>query len=249
MLHKHGNKFTVVVPLLIILFLTGCAPAQTTPIPTPVIWQVQYTSSLGWMGVDLNACTQQLSGIALVVNKLPASALDPENARFSLRWGPPASIPGAAAVIGEDQLVFITHPDNPIHSLSFEQVQAIYSGGTRSWDNLAAEGSPASGRISVWEYPQGEDVQQVFDALVQRQGSPPGFAQVAPDPQTMIAAVSGDPAGIGFIPARWLTDAVQPINLNGADPALLVQPILALIAQPLEGAEKDWLLCLQEKIK
>ncbi len=249
MSHKNAAQFTAAVLFLTILFAAGCQPAQTTPIPTPVVWHAQYTPTLGWMGASFNACTQQLSNIALVVNELPAAALDPQSARFALRWGPPARLTGAAWVIGEDRLVFITHPSNPVSRLSLEQVQSIYTGATRSWDKLAAEGSPASGKISIWEYPQGEDVQQVFEAAVQRPVQPPSFAQVAPDPRAVVEAVAGDPTAIGFIPAHWLTDAVQPVDLTGAEPSSLVQPILALTAQTPEGAEKEWLLCLQEKIK
>ncbi len=108
--------------LLTTLFLAGCQPAKTTPIPTPVLWTAQYTPSLAWMGPDLNACTQQISGVALIVREAPASALQMENVNFSILWGPPPEVNGSAAVLGQDELAFITHAGNPATSLSLQQI-------------------------------------------------------------------------------------------------------------------------------
>ncbi len=231
--------------LLAVLLLAGCQTVSTTPAPTPVIWMAQYTPSLGWMGADLNACTQQQSGIALIVSELPASALQPENSNFALRWGPPASVTGSASVLGEDELVFIVNSSNQVSSLSLQQAQSIYSGNTRSWE----QASQSNGEINVWEYPQGSDAQEAFDSVIQPQGQPPSFVQLAPNPSAMVQAVAAEPLAIGFIPRRWLNDSVRTLNLTGVNPASMIQPILALTERTPIGAEKDWLTCLQGKIR
>ncbi len=185
----------------------------------------------------------------MIIQEIPATALQTSNANFALRWGPPTPVTGQATVLGEDQLIFITNADNPVSSLSLEQLQAIYSGSVRSWDQLKAQGSQATGDISVWEYTQGNDVQDGFESAIQSQAQPPSFAQLAPNPTAEIQAVEADKSAIGYIPARWLTNSVHQVNLEGVNPASLVEPILALTAQTPTGAEKDWLLCVQDKLK
>lgn len=233
---------------LLVLLLAACRPVATTPYPTSVLWSVQYTPTLAWMGADLNACTQQLPGVALAVHELPASALDAKNADFSLLWGPPATTPGYTAVLGQDHLVFIVHPSNPAKGLSVDKLQAVYSGVQRTWDALIPQGSASPGEINVWEYPQGQDVQAVFEDLLGRSSEPEAFVSLAPYPAAMLQAVSEDPAAIGYIPARWLDSSVHALTLSGVAPSELGRPIVVLNPAEPQGRQREWLLCLQDRL-
>ncbi|NMC79640.1 MAG: hypothetical protein GYA59_09800 [Chloroflexi bacterium] len=230
--------------LLLALLLVACQAATPTPAPMPTLWQVGYTSTLSWMGPLFNTCTLQDSGVGLLVFERPASALDPQESDFSLRWGAPPDSSIPAAVIGSDELVFITHPDNPVQSLSLDDLKAIFSGTARSWEAFGT--SPSE--IELWLAPDGSDLQQVFQALLGLGDGPTPYGFLAPDPLAMRQAVAASPTAIGYLPARWLDESVQMLTVSDVTLEALQQPILALYNQEPQGQKKQWLLCVQNAI-
>jgi DNA-binding transcriptional LysR family regulator len=246
---KLTSDFSMV--LLFIFFfilpaLTGCMPATPPPLPTPQVWQAQFTPSLSWIGPALNLCTRQQPGIALTVAEKPAQALDQAQADFTLRWGAPEPLGTYAVEIGSDQLVVIVHPGNPIQSLELYELQAIFTGKDQKWSDFIKGNSD---RIQVWTEAEGSDVQQVFQSVLLQKPLTYPFAHLAPDPPAMRQAVGSDPAAIGYLPRRWLDSSVRPVPINGISASELRQPILVLREKEPQGAQKDWLLCVQDSIK
>jgi hypothetical protein len=230
----------------LLLTLTGCMPATPPPLPTPQVWQAQYTPSLSWIGPALNLCTRQQPGIALTVAEKPAQALDPTQADFTLRWGAPEPLDTFAAEIGSDELVVIVHPGNLIKSLELSEIQAIFTGKSQKWSDFMKGNSD---RIQVWTEAEGSDVQQVFQTVLLQQPLTYPFAHLAPDPPAMRQAVGTDPTTIGYLPRRWLDATVRPVQITGISASELRQPVLVLREKEPQGPQKDWLLCLQDAIK
>jgi len=243
------RRFFGALSLLTVIFLASCQPAAvSTPIPTPIIWEIQFTPTVSWLGAIFNDCMQTQPHASIVVHETPAQAIDPDAVDFAFQWGAPIEAPGYAAVIGWDELAIIVHPDNPVDSLALAQVIEIYSGASRSWSLFTPFPPPGAGRIRLWGYAAGNDVQNGFNALTGGPLQSDTLLHLAPDPQAMIEAVAGDAAAIGFIPRHLLDKRVRSVQLTTPGEAELRQPILALSAAEPQGDRRAWLLCVQDEL-
>ena len=234
----------LVISLVIGLATSSCQAATSVAIPTPQYWRVQYTPALAWMAPAFNLCIRQQPGYALAVFVKPASAMDITQAEITLRWGPLAENSGYQAELGSDDLVVVVNPQNPVHDLTGRQIREIFTGTNRTWSNYS-QGNPAP--IQVWGYPKGNEIRQYFeDALAPVMSNP--SAHLAPDPDAMRQAVTADPSAIGYLPWRWVDSSVRQLSITGISGSSLRQPILAITQTEPQGAQKEWLLCLQHSI-
>ena len=234
--------------LLTAYLLAACQPSLTpVALPTPTVLEVQVTPALTHLGQSFNDCANELENSGLVVLETPAALLDLNRSALALRWGPGysgADQPGYAAVIGQEELAVIVHPDNPLNSISRADLQALYSGALRSWPQT----DPAI-EVQPWVYPDGDDVLAVFQsALLDGSAPSPRAVYNAPDPAAVLEAVAENPGAVGFLPARRVNSSVKALVLEGIDPAQLRQPILAWSNVEPKGPEKAWLICLQERL-
>jgi hypothetical protein len=232
--------------ILLLLLMSACQPGLT-PVarPTAAVLTVQSTPALQSLGKVYQVCVQELANTGLVLLDTPAVSLDPDRAGLALRWGAGSSIKNNyAVVIGQEELVFIVHPQNPLKGISLADLQAIYSGKQRDWP----QSSPA-GEIQPWVYLPGDDAQAVFETSVLKgQAVSTRVTFLAPDPEAMRDAIASSPAAIGFLPRRWLNQTVKQLPVEGLDTASLRQPILALSKSAPDGIEKSWLICLQDQL-
>lgn len=231
--------------LAITALLAGCQPGLTTlTLPTPRALIVQVTPALTILEDEFQRCAAGLENTGLVLLERPAAALDLAQSALTLRWGNPGGWdpgqPSYAAVIGQEELVVVTHPSTPLESIRLADLQAIYTGGLHHWPNM-----DETAEIQAWGYARGEDVQAIFQAAL---GVEPSarVMHLAPDPAAMRDAVGITPGAVGFLPRRWLNDSVKPLAVEGLDAALLIQPVLAWSKLEPSGQEKAWLICLQE---
>ena len=240
------SKARLLYFILIGLALVSCqAATPPAPIPTPQYWRVQYTPALAWLAPAFNLCIrQQPPGYALAVFERPGSALDITQADITLRWGAAADSSGAPVELGSDDLVFVVNPHNPLQNLTAGQVRYIFSGTNRAWADFS-KGNENS--IVVWSYPQGNEMRQFFEEAF----SPVDLllsAHLAPDPRALRQSVAADPSAIGYLPGRWVDSSVRPLSMAGSPAPSLRQPILAITQTAAQGAQKQWLLCLQRSI-
>jgi hypothetical protein len=235
--------------LLAVLLLAACQPVPvSTPIPTPVVWEIQYTSALSWLGPVFSDCISEQPHASIIVFETPPQALDPTEVDFAFRWGSPLEVQGYAAVIGWDDLAVIVHPSSPVETIPHANVIDIYAGTIRLWSQVSSANTTDVGRIRLWGYPAGNDVMDVFDAFTGGPIQGDAIVYLAPDPQAMIEAIAEDPSAIGFIPHRWLDSRVRAVSISDLDGEILRQPILALSAAEPQGDRRAWLLCVQEQL-
>lgn len=242
----HRKSFLVFLLLSVLAAGCGGNPASTRQ-PAPGLWQVHITPSLEWMRPYLNTCAGQIEGVGIIVSVRPASTLDPVNSDFTLRMGQQAGFRGFAAEIGTDELVVIVHPQNPIMSLSSADLQTIYGDEEQAWNQIDPA-LPLALMAAAWRYASGEDIQSVWDSVVGLPMVPGSFTLLAPSPFDLRAGVASDPAGVGFLPARWLDDSVRRVELRDVDAGLLRVPILALSPLEPNGEKLEWLLCVQQSL-
>jgi len=97
--------------------------------------------------------------------------------------------------VARDAFVFITHEENPVISLSLEQIRAIYTGALGKWSQVGGPDLP----INPYQRDRNSGSQELMEELVMR-----GTAMIdAPDMilegmMGPIHAILDDPNGIGY---------------------------------------------------
>ncbi|HWQ04548.1 MAG TPA: substrate-binding domain-containing protein [Longilinea sp.] len=213
---------------VLILLLVACQPppaSETKTLGQPLV--ISVTDSLEWLGPDLAGCAAEV-GVAVqyVVDK---SAGDDG---IRLRLGEPET-DGYTALLGEDHLAVIVHPDNPEQEISLDTLQAVFSGKQEKWADQS--------EIQFWSLPRSSDVTIALLAA----GIKIANAGLAPTSKTMLNVIAENPNAIGFIPAHWVDDSVRVLQVTGLDISF---PILATSRMEPQGAARAWLVCLQEKM-
>jgi phosphate transport system substrate-binding protein len=188
----------------------------------------------------LNSCAQENTGIALLVSEIPFKELGQSEADLVLWIGEPPERTAFSAPLAMEEMVLIVHPDNPVRTLSVEEVTSLLNGEIGDWEPLVELDEP----VKVWAYPPGNEVQQVVMDEFLPEGSLTSSGYLAPDPMAMVEAVSRDPGAIGFLPGAWLTGDVSRVGLE-EDSVDLHRPVLALSANTPTGAIRNFRACLQ----
>jgi len=245
----HLKSFRYILLFGWALSLGACQTPTFKPLPTVTLLHIGLSPTLDWIRPHMNLCTQPQAGLGLLVDPLPAASMDPSQADILFRWGAPAELKGQADVIGWDELVVIVHPLNPIQQLTLADLQAIYKGKQPSWKKLNAPDPTVTGEIAAWGYSDGDDIQQIWQTLLASPANPANLTGLAPNPTAMRQIIAGQVQAIGYLPSHWMDRSVRAVPLVGIPADMLRLPILAIFQSEPKGAQRSWLLCLQESIK
>jgi hypothetical protein len=214
--------------VLALLCLTACAPA--TPVSTPgVVTVYASVATQAWFG-KLFEC----GGRQPAVIRMSASAAD---ADVVLQVGAPANPSLPVFQIGSEDVLVVANPAHGAPLLSSEQVRELFTGQIDDWGAI----DPAkAGKVQVWVFAQGNDVQQVLASTL-GDTAVVSTARLATSPEEMAAAIAGDPNAIGILPRHWKPDNVQDVFTAASAPVLAITP-----SEPA-GVVKGLLSCLQGK--
>jgi len=113
-------------------------------------------------------------------------------------------------IIAVDSLVVVTHPDNPIDTLTMQQLQQVYAGEITNWSEL---GGPDLA-ITPVSMPDGSGTRSVFESRVFEgadvtMASSVQFAEGADD---IANFVNTEPGGLGYVGYAFQRGA-KPITL------------------------------------
>ena len=133
---------------------------------------------------------------------------------------------GAEQVIAIDGLAIILHPQNPLSELNTEQLARIFSGETKTWEELGGRG----GTIHLYARDDQSGTYDTFKELVlSRRGKTLSSAAKRFESSEQLSdAVSLDPQGIGFIGLPYVRQAKAVAIADGQSQAML--PLNSLIA-------------------
>jgi ABC-type phosphate transport system substrate-binding protein len=234
----------------ILLLLSGCSGTGTPPAVTPQVVRVQYTAAgQPWL-VDLTACAAKMEGVAISAEQRVASTLDAGSADIMLRLGVPQGLSLPSFQVGEDQIVVIVQPQNPVSSLTREQLLGLFIGQITNWSELGGTDQP----VQLWVLDAGEDIQAIFGQTVLDGLRVPPGAHLAADPGQLRDAVAADPGAVGIISKHYLAgnpstgsgQAVRVVRLPDDFSAALQVPVLAITPTEPQGAVRGLLACLQK---
>jgi phosphate transport system substrate-binding protein len=223
-----------IIPILIMsgmLLLSGCVTAKPAS-PAEEI-KVQYTAATQPWLADLYRC----AGKNVVLAELQSTeALDPSNADIAMRIGETTPMLPTSYQIGAEEIIVLSNSQNPLRKLTLEQVQGVFTGQIRNWNEIGGNEAP----VQVWVFAAGEDVQQIFqDAAL---GGTPvtSLAWLATGPDEMVQAVAADVNAIGFVGDHWKADGVRALF------EVASVPLLVSTASIPAGAVMQVIDCLQK---
>jgi hypothetical protein len=210
---------------ILLLLLGACAPA---PADTPPVVSVYASpATQAWL-VELYDCAAQQS----LLLRLADSSID---ADIVLRIGEPANLSTPAFQLDTEELLVVVNRVHPFNILSAEQVRGLFTGQIEDWSQIEAS---KTGKVQVWVFAQGQDVQEVFAKTLG--GSPVvSSARLAVSPEAMSQAVANDENAIGILPRHWKMGNVADVYVAATVPVLAITP-----SEP-QGALINLLACLQ----
>lgn len=232
------------------IFLAGCGSSvvSATPEPAPEIREIGLSPSMQVFAPVFFNCALEQPGFQIITQEMGSDGEQHFAGDFLIHWGNVDEVSGYAGVIGEDYWIMVVHPNNPVESLTSQQVIEIYAGSIQTWSEVVPGSLGFDGEVQKWAYPSESDIENVFEEFLQIQTLKSQNIALAPNPAAMIQVISGNPVAIGFIPASWKTDSVKEVSIEDVSYASRQVPLVVLSSTEPTGKELKWLLCVQDAI-
>jgi len=220
--------------------------------------KVGYSPSISWIIPVLSVCTDAIPGLAMVTEEIQDFGSEPNSNRIYIRWGPPAVTPKLAYQVGNETLVVIVNPLNPLKSIPIDLVSEIYSGQLQTWGNLFEKcpdcfetsivSELADQAIVTYSYSINQEPQLLFiDKILGRSSgiSKPGIR--VPSSLAMVSSIEQESNAIGFAASRFANEKVKLVAITDVDStSFLSSPILAIMNQEPSSTLQNWISCIQK---
>ena len=182
----------------------------------------------------VSACLQRVQDVSVSIEVRHSSVVNLEDLAFYIQLGEAEEEPGFAAQVATENVVIVVHPSNQLE-FSLAQVADLFSGRVQNWSEVGGE----EAAVNLWVGAESDESRMAFEARILRGSPVAGSAQLATNPEDLLAAVAADPAAAGILPAAWVDATVQAIEIG------IELPVLALAAEEPSGAGREVLACLQ----
>jgi phosphate transport system substrate-binding protein len=124
-----------------------------------------------------------------------------------------------------DMLAVFVHKDNPIESLTFQQLDAVFSVARRrgydsdivTWGDLGLEGEWADKPISLYGRDPASGTYVYFKEHVLEKGDYKPTVKLLPGSSAVVQGVSGDQYGMGYSGIGYKTSNVRAVPLAKSD--------------------------------
>jgi hypothetical protein len=209
-------------PYIFILFLSSiilfsCSTGRPSP-TTQLITVYSTSAAQPWLTL-LYACAES----AAVLSRVD----DPSAADILLRVGEPPFLTSPAYQIDTEEILIVTHRQNPIQNLTLDEARALFAG----------QGDTS---VQVWVYASGEDVQEVFDQVVMTGRNVSPSARLAVNPQQMSDTLVNESDTVGILPRHWKAGDIREVF------TVATVPVLAITNSEPQGVIRDVVSCLQK---
>ncbi len=190
------------VLLGIALLLAGCGPLEnaTTPISTLHPMRVAYSPDTRPALLALEQCAAHQPDLMALFDEMPVALMGSSPTDVWIRLGTPENWGGYAAQLAEERIGVVVNPDNPIQSLSLEEMRGVFSGQLQSWSQVGGSDLP----IQVWVLPAADEASQISDKNLFGGLTISSQAYLATGPSLMLQAIANDPGAIGYLPGAWI---------------------------------------------
>jgi hypothetical protein len=204
--------------LLFSFLLFSCSTSASSV--TPQLVTVYSTSAAQPWLPPLYEC----AGTSAVLSRVD----DPSTADIILRVGEPSFLDSPAFQVDTEEILIVTHRQNPVQNLTLEDARALFAG----------QGDPS---VQVWVYAPGEDVQDVFDQVVMSGRSVVSSARIAFTPQQMSDTLVNESNAVGILPRHWKAGDTREVF------SVATVPVLAITNSEPQGVIPELIGCLQKR--
>lgn len=111
--------------------------------------------------------------------------------------------------IAYDGVALIVHPENPDSNLSYEVLQSLFKGETKTWNQINQKQKNDSVRI-VFDHPRSGTAHYIMDAFGIKQFPKGCFALKSN--QDVVNYVAENPNAIGVIGSNWISDPEDTVS-------------------------------------
>jgi phosphate transport system substrate-binding protein len=118
--------------------------------------------------------------------------------------------------IAYDAIAVILNKDNPVKSLSKQQVKSIFEGKITEWSDLGGLDGP----IHIVNRDEASGTREAFSKIVMDKEPFDPAAAVLPGTGQVRAVVAEAPGAIGYISLGFLNDSVKAIAVDGVMPSV-----------------------------
>lgn len=204
---------------LFLLLISACV-ATVTP-PPPVFLRAAGSTSAGPMFTALAAAYQaenphvtfDLEGGGSELGYRLVTSGQVEIGLIS--WPPLANASGVqVTAVGWDAVALIVHPQNPVTTLSLEEIRQIFNGRSFNWQSAAGPNLP----IQVISREEGSGTRTAFESQVMEGLPVTPTAIVLPNSQAVVDFVAQHPEAIAYVSAAFATEAVRAVAVEGIAP-------------------------------
>jgi phosphate transport system substrate-binding protein len=119
-------------------------------------------------------------------------------------------------VIAKDGIAVIVHPQNPVKSITVDQLKEIFSGKIRSWAQLGW----VNKSIYFVNREEGSGTRDAFESLVMKKKEISDEALVQDSNGSVREIIASDPQAIGYISFGIVNHQVKALAVNGIQPTL-----------------------------
>ncbi len=116
--------------------------------------------------------------------------------------------------IAFDAIAVIVHPDNPIDSLTTEEVRAIFAGEIENWSQLGGRDK----KVGLVNRDEASGTREAFDSIVMGDTPFDRTAAVLPGTGQVRSVVANAPGAIGYISLGFVNDEVKAVTIDGVTP-------------------------------
>jgi phosphate transport system substrate-binding protein len=117
--------------------------------------------------------------------------------------------------IAKDGLAIVVHKSNPVHNLTLEQVQMLFSGQVQNWRQLGGMDLPV--RLIMRE--EGSGTREAFIKLVMGKTPASRKALVQESNGSVRELVRLDPAAVGYVSAGLVGAELKALHVEGIEPS------------------------------
>lgn len=120
------------------------------------------------------------------------------------------SLPAQEHIIAIDSLIVVVNPDNPVDTLSMDQLRGIFSGTIQNWSEVGGPDEP----IQVMSRNESSGTRAVFSSRIFGENVPelPASTQIVAGNGEMAEGVASTLGGIGYVGYAY-RDLAKPLNL------------------------------------
>ena len=118
--------------------------------------------------------------------------------------------------IAYDAIAIIVNPDNPVESLTTQQIKAIFQGKITRWSEVGGPDEP----IHLVNRDEASGTREAFFKIIMDKESFDPAAAVLPGTGQVRAVVAEAPGAIGYISFGFLNDSVKAVAVDGVEPSV-----------------------------